>query len=77
MSDRLGQSADVLIIGGGMSTAWAAIAAAQEGARTVIVDKGFTRTVTSRLWAVPITGGFRASPAPMTPIRISIPRARN
>lgn len=33
-------SADVLIIGGGMSAAWAAIAAAEAGASVIVVDKG-------------------------------------
>lgn len=32
--------ADVLIIGGGMAAAWAAIAAAQAGASVIVVDKG-------------------------------------
>jgi len=32
--------ADVLIIGGGMAAAWAAIAAAEAGARVMVVDKG-------------------------------------
>jgi len=32
---------DVLIIGGGMAAAWAAIAAAQAGVEVVLVDKGF------------------------------------
>jgi len=31
---------DVLIIGGGMAAAWAAIAAAEAGAKVVVVDKG-------------------------------------
>lgn len=33
-------SADVLIIGGGMAAAWAAIAAAEAGASVIVVDKG-------------------------------------
>ena len=36
--------ADVLIIGGGMAAAWAAIGAAREGASVVLVDKGFVGT---------------------------------
>ncbi|CAN5149093.1 FAD-binding protein [soil metagenome] len=35
---------DVLIIGGGMAAAWAAIAAAKAGASTVLVDKGYVGT---------------------------------
>lgn len=35
---------DVLIIGGGMAAAWAAIAAAEAGARVVVVDKGAVGT---------------------------------
>ncbi len=34
-------SADVLVIGGGPAGAWAAIGAAQTGARVILVDKGF------------------------------------
>lgn len=37
-------NADVLIIGGGMAAAWAAIAAAKAGASTVLVDKGYVGT---------------------------------
>ncbi|WP_408589671.1 FAD-binding protein [Novosphingobium sp.] len=33
-------SADVLILGGGMAAAWAAIAAAEAGASVIVVDKG-------------------------------------
>ncbi|MET0241144.1 MAG: FAD-binding protein [Sphingobium sp.] len=44
MSDLATYPADVLIIGGGMGAAWAAIAAAQAGADTVLVDKGFVGT---------------------------------
>lgn len=36
--------ADVLVIGGGMAAAWAAIAAAQAGATVVMVDKGAVGT---------------------------------
>ena len=36
--------ADVLIIGGGMAAAWAAISAARAGADVVLVDKGFVGT---------------------------------
>lgn len=35
---------DVLVIGGGMAAAWAAISAAREGAGVVLVDKGFVGT---------------------------------
>jgi succinate dehydrogenase/fumarate reductase flavoprotein subunit len=37
-------TADVLVIGGGMASCWAAIAAAQAGAGVVLVDKGFVGT---------------------------------
>ncbi|MDX2270349.1 MAG: FAD-binding protein [Cyanobacteriota bacterium] len=36
--------ADVLVIGGGLSGAWSAIAAAQQGASVVLVDKGYCGT---------------------------------
>jgi succinate dehydrogenase/fumarate reductase flavoprotein subunit len=35
---------DVLVIGGGMAAAWAAVSAAREGARVTLVDKGFVGT---------------------------------
>ncbi|WP_323991978.1 FAD-binding protein [Nguyenibacter sp. L1] len=35
---------DVLVIGGGMAAAWAAISAAREGASVTLVDKGFVGT---------------------------------
>ena len=41
-TDRL--SADVLVIGGGMAGAWAAIAAARAGASVTLVDKGYCGT---------------------------------
>lgn len=37
-------AADVLVIGGGMAAAWAAIGAARAGARVVLVDKGYCGT---------------------------------
>lgn len=44
MSDPITARADVLIIGGGMAAAWAAIAAAKAGASTLLVDKGYVGT---------------------------------
>lgn len=41
---RLDIEADVLVIGGGMAAAWAAIGAAQQGASVVLVDKGYVGT---------------------------------
>lgn len=38
---QLDLDTDVLVIGGGMAAAWAAIGAAQAGAAVVLVDKGF------------------------------------
>lgn len=37
-------NSDVLIIGGGMAAAWAAIAAAEAGASVIVVDKGYLGT---------------------------------
>ncbi len=37
-------TADVLVIGGGLAGAWAALSAAQAGARVVLVDKGYLGT---------------------------------
>jgi succinate dehydrogenase/fumarate reductase flavoprotein subunit len=44
MSDALAMNTDVLIIGGGLAGAWAAIAAAREGAAVTLVDKGYFGT---------------------------------
>lgn len=50
---------DVLIVGGGMAAAWAAVSAAREGAEVVLVDKGFlgtsgvTATAGPNHWWVP------------------------
>jgi succinate dehydrogenase/fumarate reductase flavoprotein subunit len=41
---RLDIEADVLVIGGGMAAAWAAIGAARSGASVVLVDKGYVGT---------------------------------
>jgi len=51
---------DVLVIGGGMAGAWAALAAARDGARVVLVDKGYcgtsgvTATAGPGHWWVPL-----------------------
>ena len=37
-------NADVLVVGGGPAAAWAAIAAAEEGAKVIIADKGYLGT---------------------------------
>ena len=37
-------SADVLVIGGGLAGAWAALSAAEQGAGVVLVDKGYCGT---------------------------------
>jgi len=58
-------TADVLIIGGGLAGTWAAIGAAREGARVVLVDKGYcgtsgvTATAGPGHWWVPPVPGAR------------------
>jgi succinate dehydrogenase/fumarate reductase flavoprotein subunit len=58
---------DVLVIGGGMAAAWAAIAAAQEGASVTLVDKGYvgtsgvTATAGPGHWFVPPEPAARAA----------------
>ena len=42
--NELQLTADVLVIGGGPAAAWAAWAAAAEGVKVIIVDKGFLGT---------------------------------
>lgn len=44
MSEPLSLATDVLVIGGGLAGAWAAVAAAREGADVVLVDKGYCGT---------------------------------
>ncbi|MER9948376.1 FAD-binding protein [Mesorhizobium sp. M0047] len=43
-SDSLHLQADVLVLGGGPSAAWAAVAAAESGAKVVLADKGYLGT---------------------------------
>ena len=58
---------EVLVIGGGMAAAWAAIAAAREGASVLLVDKGYvgtsgvTATAGPGHWFVPPEPGARAA----------------
>ncbi len=58
--------ADVLVIGGGMAAAWAAVSAARAGAAVVLVDKGFvgtsgvTATGGPNHWWVPPDPALRA-----------------
>ncbi|UFZ08215.1 FAD-binding protein [Bradyrhizobium ontarionense] len=42
--DPLSLTADVLVIGGGMAGAWAAVSAARAGARVILADKGYCGT---------------------------------
>lgn len=42
--ELLSLTADVLVVGGGMAGAWAAASAARDGARVILVDKGFCGT---------------------------------
>jgi succinate dehydrogenase/fumarate reductase flavoprotein subunit len=43
-SDRSDLDADVLVLGGGLSGAWAALSAAEHGASVILVDKGYCGT---------------------------------
>ncbi|HEY0120703.1 MAG TPA: FAD-binding protein [Rhizobium sp.] len=43
-SDSIRLQADVLVVGGGPAAAWAALAASENGARVVLVDKGYLGT---------------------------------
>ncbi len=53
---------DVLVIGGGMAAAWAAISAAREGASVTLVDKGYVGT--SGVTATAGPGHWFVPPAP-------------
>ncbi len=44
VTDPLSLTTDVLVIGGGMAGAWAAVSAARAGARVILVDKGYCGT---------------------------------
>ena len=54
--------ADVLVIGGGPAGTWAAISAAEQGARVVLADKGFCGT--SGATAAAGTGVWYVDPEP-------------
>jgi succinate dehydrogenase/fumarate reductase flavoprotein subunit len=54
--------ADVLVLGGGPAGTWAAISAAEQGARVVLADKGFCGT--SGVTAPSGTGVWHVDPAP-------------
>jgi succinate dehydrogenase/fumarate reductase flavoprotein subunit len=64
-AEALDASTDVLVIGGGPAGAWAAIAAAQAGARVMLVDKGYlgtsgaTAPSNTGTWFVPPGAGRR------------------
>jgi succinate dehydrogenase/fumarate reductase flavoprotein subunit len=66
-AEVLDLTADVLVIGGGPSAAWAAIAAAEGGARVILVDKGYlgtsgaTAPSNTGTWFVPPGDGRRAA----------------
>lgn len=60
-SDGISLDSDVLVIGGGPAGTWAAISAANEGARVVLVDKGFCGT--SGATAAAGTGVWYIDPA--------------
>ncbi|MBN8938990.1 MAG: FAD-binding protein [Rhizobiales bacterium] len=60
--EPLERDADVLVIGGGMAGAWAAAAAAAEGASVVLVDKGYCGT--SGVTATAGPGHWWAPPDP-------------
>ena len=55
--------ADVLVIGGGPAGTWAAISAAERGARVVLADKGFCGT--SGATAAAGTGVWYVDPDPV------------
>lgn len=51
---------DVLVIGGGLAGCWAALRACQQGARVILVDKGYV----SRTGCSPVCGGVTTAPLP-------------
>src|SRR4051794_27551051 len=61
-ADAVELDADVLVLGGGPAGTWAAISAAGEGARVVLVDKGFCGT--SGATAPSGTGVWYIDPTP-------------
>ncbi|MGE2836362.1 FAD-binding protein [Mycobacterium sp. SMC-4] len=63
--DLLSHDADVLVLGGGPAATWAAISAAENGARVVLADKGYcgtsgaTAAGGTNLWSIPPHGSAR------------------
>jgi glycine/D-amino acid oxidase-like deaminating enzyme len=65
-------SCDVLVLGGGIAGCWAAIGAAREGAKVVMVEKSVTRTrgyagrgrrpMSTFVWGCPIRHHLITSP---------------
>ena len=53
-------AADVLVVGGGLAGCWAALRAAQNGARVLIAEKGYV----SRAGCSPMSGGVMTAPTP-------------
>ena len=66
-AEALDVSVDVLVIGGGPAGAWAAVAAAEAGARVILVDKGYlgtsgaTAPSNTGTWFVPPGEGRRVA----------------
>lgn len=67
LAEGLRLDTDILVIGGGPAGAWAALAAAEEGYRVILVDKGYfgtsgaTAPSNTGTWCVPPGEGRRAA----------------
>ena len=61
LREPLSITTDVLVVGGGMAGAWAASAAAEAGAKVILVDKGCCGTSGVTAGAGTLVGSFRSA----------------
>jgi succinate dehydrogenase/fumarate reductase flavoprotein subunit len=73
-ADHADLTSGVLVIGGGLAGAWAALSAARRGADVILVDKGYrgtsgvTATAGVGHWYLPPEARAAAADAPRSPV---------
>src|SRR5256885_13380926 len=75
LREPLSITTDVLVVGGGMAGAWAASAAAEAGAKVILVDKGYCGTSGVTAAAGPGHRGGPSDPPPARPRAVRDPLA--